>query len=61
MVGGLDGDEDGDREAHLVGIQDGDPALDDAVLLHPADAFPAWRGGQADLGGDVGQGQGGID
>ena len=53
MVGGLNRDEHRDRQAELVRIQHGDPGADDAGLLHALDAFPAGRGGEADLVGDV--------
>ena len=61
MVGGFDGDEDGDRQSDLVGVQDSDAAQDDAVLLHPPDALPARSWGQSDLGGDICQGERGIE
>jgi hypothetical protein len=58
------GDADADKHRHwqadFAAVDDGHAVLDKAFLFQSAQAFPARRGGQADLLAELGDGQGAV-
>src|ERR1700733_2603353 len=60
VIGSFHRDEYRNGQADLDRVDGCYAAADYAVLLHAADAFPAGRGGEADLAGDVCQRERGI-
>ena len=56
----LDVGDNLEGEAELVVVENGDALGDNALFFHAFYPPPAWAGGEADLVGDLGDGEGGV-